>query len=156
MKGNSARSPHLSLTKSSATLPATVNGVRCWFAPHDMKGGDRIYDQIDRAIQVHDRVLLILSEASMASKWVETEICKAFAKEKRENRRVLFPLALVAFDRVRAWECFDSDTGEDLARQVREYFIPDFSNWKDHDSYKEAFDRLIRDLKAGAQNEATA
>lgn len=92
----------------------------------------------------------------MASKWVETEIHKAFAKEKREKRRVLFPLALVPFDRVRAWECFDSDTGEDLARKVREYFIPDFSKWKDHDSYAKALERLLRDLKAGAQNEATA
>ncbi len=25
---------------------------------------------------------------------------------------------------------------------------PDFSNWKDHDSYQEAFQRLISDLKA--------
>jgi hypothetical protein len=130
--------------------------VTCWFAPHDMKGGDRVSDQIDRAIQVHDRVLLILSEASIASKWVETEIRKAFAKEKRENKRVLFPLAVVPFEDVRAWECFDSDSGEDLARKVREYFIPDFSNWKDHDSYQKAFDGLLRDLNAGAQDKATA
>jgi hypothetical protein len=38
--------------------------------------------------------------------------------------------------------------GKDSAREIREYFIPDFSNWKDHDSYKKAFDRLLRDLKA--------
>jgi hypothetical protein len=131
-------------------------GVRCWFAAHDMKGGDRIYDQIDRAIQAHDRVLLILTEASMASRWVETEMRKAFAKEKRDNRRVLFPLAMAPFEQVRAWECFDSDTGEDLARKVREYFIPDFSNWKDHDSYTKAFERLLRDLKSQAQDKATA
>ena len=92
----------------------------------------------------------------MASKWVETEMRKALAKEKRENRRVLFPLGLVPFEHVRAWECFDSDTAEDLARQVREYFIPDFSNWKDHDLYQKAFDRLLHDLKAGAGDKATA
>ena len=34
------------------------------------------------------------------------------------------------------------------AREVREYFIPDFSNWKDHNSYQAAFQRLVRDLKA--------
>jgi hypothetical protein len=27
-------------------------------------------------------------------------------------------------------------------------FLPDFSNWKNHDSYQEAFQRLISDLKA--------
>ena len=38
--------------------------------------------------------------------------------------------------------------GKDSAREIREYFIPDFSNWKDYDSYQEAFKRLISDLKA--------
>jgi hypothetical protein len=28
------------------------------------------------------------------------------------------------------WECLDSDTGEDLAEEVRKYHIPDFTNWK--------------------------
>ena len=28
--------------------------------------------------------------------------------------------------------------------------IGDFTNWKDHDAYKKAFDRLLRDLKEGA------
>jgi hypothetical protein len=48
------------------------------------------------------------------------------------------------------WECFDGDTGKDSAREIREYFIPDFSNWKDHDSYQTAFQRLVTDLKAKA------
>ena len=32
--------------------------------------------------------------------------------------------------------------------EIREYFIPDFSNWKDHDSYQTAFQRLVKDLKS--------
>ena len=39
-------------------------------------------------------------------------------------------------------------TPEKISRAIREYFIPDFSNWKNHDSYQEAFGRLISDLKA--------
>jgi hypothetical protein len=35
-----------------------------------------------------------------------------------------------------------------LAREIREYFIPDFSCWKDHDLYQEAFERLLKDLKS--------
>jgi hypothetical protein len=42
-----------------------------------------------------------------------------------------------------------SDERTDSVREVREYFIPDFSNWKDHDSYQTAFGRLVSDLKAG-------
>ena len=40
-------------------------------------------------------------------------------------------IVFVAFETLRDWECFDGDTGKDSAREIREYFIPDFSNWKD-------------------------
>jgi hypothetical protein len=110
-----------------------AKGVRCWFAPHDIKGGRKIYEQIDEAIRLHDKLLLILSEHSMSSEWVKTEIAKARKRETKEDKRVLFPVRLAEFERLRDWECFDGDTGKDSAREVREYYIPDFSNWKDHD-----------------------
>jgi uncharacterized protein YjbI with pentapeptide repeats len=123
-------------------------GVRCWFAPHDVQGGKKLHEQIDEAIRLHDKLLLILSLHSMESEWVKTEISKARKREVRDQRRVLFPIRLAPFETLRDWECFDADTGKDSAREIREYFIPDFSNWKDHDSYQEAFQRLISDLKA--------
>ena len=122
-------------------------GVRCWFAPHAIQGGKKIHEQLDEALRFYDRLLLILSEHSMNSNWVETEITKARKRELRENRRMLFPVRLVDFERLRDWECLDADTGKDLAREIREYFIPDFTNWKIHDFYQKAFDRLLRDLK---------
>jgi len=36
------------------------------------------------------------------------------------------------------------------AREIREYFILDFSNWLDHGSYQRAFRRLVHDLDAEA------
>jgi hypothetical protein len=60
------------------------------------------------------------------------------------------------FNRIKDWKLFDADRGLDSAREIREYFIPDFSNWKDHDSYTRAFERLLRDLKAEPRDEATA
>src|SRR5712691_8812686 len=123
-------------------------GVRCWFAPHQIQGGKKIHEQIDEAIRLYDRLLLILSEASMHSEWVETEISKARKREKREARRMLFPVRLVDFETLRQWECFDADTGKDSAREIREYYVPDFSTWKNHDSYQKEFARLLRDLKA--------
>jgi hypothetical protein len=127
-----------------------ANGVRCWFAPHDVKGGRKLHEQIDEAIRLHDKLLLILSPESMASEWVKTEIAKARKREVRDKCRVLFPVRLCSFDALRDWECFDADTGKDLAKEIREYFIPDFSNWKNHDAYRLAFDRLLRDLKPAA------
>lgn len=39
-----------------------------------------------KAIRAHDRLLLILSEDSMNSEWVKTEIANAREKERREGR----------------------------------------------------------------------
>jgi hypothetical protein len=123
-------------------------GVRCWFAPEDIRGGEKLYDQIDQAIRLHDKLLLVLSDHSIHSEWVTTEIRRARKAEAREGQRKLFPIRLVDWETLKDWECLDADAGKDLAAEVREYFIPDFSHWKDHDSYQQAFDRLLRDLKA--------
>jgi uncharacterized protein YjbI with pentapeptide repeats len=132
-----------------------AKGVRCWFAPHDIKGGRKLHEQIDEAIRIYDKLLLILSDASMGSPWVKSEIANARTKESQQQRQVLFPITLVPFDRIRSWKLFDADTGIDSAREVREYFIPDFSDWKAHDAYTKAFDRLVRDLEA-EQSDRTA
>lgn len=124
------------------------NGVRCWYAPEDIQGGRKVHEQIDQAIRLHERLLLILSTYSMQSEWVKTEIAQARQREVLEKRQMLFPVRLVSFEDLRDWKCFDADTGKDSAREIREYFIPDFSNWKNHDAYQVAFQRLLRDLKA--------
>jgi uncharacterized protein YjbI with pentapeptide repeats len=121
-------------------------GVRCWFAPHDLRGGKKVYRQIDEAIRVYDKLLLILSPASMESEWVRTEIAIARKREVEQKREVLFPIGLCPFKTIRKWEYFDSDIGKDSAREIREFHIPDFSNWTDPVAYRKAFDRLLADL----------
>ena len=97
---------------------------------------------------LHDKLLLILSEDSMSSDWVQEELAWARRREVKDGKRMLFPVRLVPFEALEEWECFDADSKKDSAREIREYFIPDFSNWKDHDSYQKAFTRLVADLKA--------
>lgn len=77
-----------------------------------------------------------------------SEIRRARKVELKEKRQKLFPLRLVDFERIKEWECFDADNGKDLAVEVREYFIPDFSGWKSHDAFESAFQRLLNDLRA--------
>jgi hypothetical protein len=130
-----------------------AKGVRCWFAAHQMKGGKTIHEQIDEAIRLHDRVLLILSRASMRSDWVNMEIATARTREKKEKRRVLFPVGLVSFKAIKEWKSIDADLGTDSARAIRECFIPDFSGWKDdHNAYKREFEGLLEALKAEPSN----
>ena len=88
----------------------------------------------------------------MNSEWVRTEIAKARKREQQEGRRMLFPIRLVSFEQLEQWECSDAHTGKDSARDIRQYLIPDFSDWKDHDSYMRAFEKLLRDLKSEGEN----
>lgn len=124
------------------------NGLRVWFAPEEMKGGQKIHEQLYEGIRLHDKLILVLSEASMNSTWVQTEIKRARKHERDEKRRKLFPISLVPFEQIKAWELFDGDEGRDLAQEIREYYIPDFSQWKDYDRFTAEFDKLLKALRA--------
>lgn len=122
--------------------------LRVWYAPEEMKGGRKLHEEIFRAIQIHDKLLLVLLKHSMKSEWVMTEIRRARKVEREENRRKLFPIRLVDFETIEKWECFDADGRKDLAVELREFYIPDFSNWKDHDAFEAEFKKLLGALKA--------
>lgn len=115
-------------------------GVRCWFAPEDMKIGDEIAPRINEAIRTYDKLLVVLSEQSIESAWVRREVNRGLAEEQRRKETVLFPIRIddAVMDSTEQW-------ADDLRRRRN---IGDFSVWKKHDAYREAFDRLIRDLKS--------
>ena len=123
------------------------SGISCGYAPEDMKGGRKVHEQIGDAIGRQDKLLLVLSEDSMNSDWIAYEIKKARKREKAEGRQILFPVRLVDWEAVKRWELFHADTVTDLAEEVRQYFIPDFSDWDNPEEYQKAFDRLLADLK---------
>jgi hypothetical protein len=117
-----------------------MKGVRCWFAHEHMKIGDEIRPRIDESIRHYDKLLIVLSENSINSNWVQKEVETAFEKEQRQNKPVLFPIRLD--DSV-------MQTDEAWAADIRRMrHIGDFTKWKDHDSYQKAFGQLLRDLKA--------
>ena len=118
-----------------------AKGVRCWLASEDLKTGDRFRDRIDESIRVHDKLLLVLSEHSVKSAWVRTEVEAAFEREHRQDAsNVLFPVRLdeAVMDATQAWAA-------DIRRTRH---ICSFTGWKNHDLYQKAFERLLRDLKA--------
>lgn len=125
-----------------------LSGVHVWYAPEDLLPGKKLHDQIKKAIKSFDRFLIILSKNSMESDWVTTEIRDARKREKDENRQVLFPVSLVPIKDIKKWECFDADSGRDLAVEIREYFIPDFSEWKNEKIYKKCVNKLLGGLQA--------
>ncbi|MBN8636299.1 MAG: toll/interleukin-1 receptor domain-containing protein [Anaerolineae bacterium] len=121
--------------------------IPVWYAPEDMRAGDKLYTQITQAITQNDRLLVILSEHSLRSNWVATEIRKAITAEGKEKRHKLFPIRLAAMDMLSSWECFDADTGKDMAIEIRQYYIPDFSKWQDPKQFDLSCAKLLDDLK---------
>ncbi len=115
------------------------HGVRCWFAPEDMKIGDKIRSRIDKAIHQQEKLLLLLSEHSIASAWVEDEVEAALEKEQRQQQEMLFP--------VRLDESMMQTTQAWAAKLRRTRHIGDFTCWMESQAYQRAFERLLRDLK---------
>jgi hypothetical protein len=71
---------------------------------------------------------------------VEREVVSAREKEDHLGHEVLFPIRLdnAVMTTTKAW----------AADVRRRWHIGDFTQWKDHDAYQQAFERLLRDLKA--------
>ncbi|RYZ27464.1 MAG: TIR domain-containing protein, partial [Chitinophagaceae bacterium] len=77
-------------------------GIRVWYAPRNIKAGEKLEIQLRSAIRKYDKLLIVLSPQSMKSNWVNTELYTARNKN---------------------WRSFDADSGKDPAREVKEYFI---------------------------------
>ena len=117
----------------------TKKGVRFWRDIHDMKAG-RMEKQIDRAIRQNPTVLLVLSEHSLASDWVEHEVRTARQLEKVTERDVLCPIALDDSWKSSRWP-------KRIMEQIMEYNILDFSEWEDDVKFEEMFRKLIDGLE---------
>ena len=114
-------------------------GVRCWFAPHDLPIGAKTWDAIDEAIKLRDKLLVVLSEASIGSDWVEDEVNKAYAEERDRKTTVLFPVRI---------DDVVMTTPEPWARKLRDQRnIGDFQQWENVTRYSKSLERLLRDLK---------
>jgi uncharacterized protein YjbI with pentapeptide repeats len=117
----------------------TKKGVRYWRDTHEMKAG-RIEKQIDRAISQNPTVLMVLSENSIKSDWVEHEVRVARALEKETGRDVMCPIELD-----RGWR--NGPWPQRIIEQIREYNVLDFSGWRDNGKFEDMFGRLIGGLE---------
>lgn len=114
-------------------------GIRCWFAPEHLNIGDKIRRKIDESINIYDKLLIILSESSVNSHWVEHEVEAALEKEIERREAVLFPIRLD--------DCIQNIRQGWAAKIKRERNIGDFSNYKNESEYKRAFKKLVESLK---------
>ncbi|HJQ14474.1 MAG TPA: toll/interleukin-1 receptor domain-containing protein [Anaerolineales bacterium] len=111
----------------------TQKGIRYWRDMHE-KNGQR-QKQTAWAISQRSKFLLVLSEQSMKSDWIEQDVQEARKLEKDMGRVVLCPVALDD-----SWK--DSRSPKTIMEQIPEHSILDFSGWKD----KSEFDDMLRTL----------
>ncbi len=92
----------------------------------------------EQAVHMHDRLLIILSQNSISSAWVEHEVEAALERARTENRTVLFPIKVddAIMSTKKGW-------AGNLRRQRH---IGDFREWKDRNKYYAAFQKLLSDL----------
>lgn len=115
-------------------------GVRCWFAPDNLKIGDNLHLAIDESIRIYDKLLIILSEHSVASDWVEHEVETALAREAEQKRKMLFAICLddAVMKIATGWPAHIKNTRN----------IGDFRKWRNSNAYQISFARLLKDLQA--------
>ena len=114
-------------------------GIRHWRDIHDATSGP-LEGVVIRAMEHNPTVLLVLSEKSVESDWVEFEAQKARELEKKLGKHVLCPVALDD-----SWK--DCDWSKVLRNQIMKYNILDFSDWKSDDSFQEKFKKLLEGLE---------
>ena len=90
-------------------------------------------------MRLQDVVLLVLSESSINSDWVEHELEMARKKEKEEQRDVLCPVALDD-----SWR--EKVDGDVRWRQLAKKLVLDFSAWET-DEFRPQFEKLVKGLK---------
>jgi DNA-binding transcriptional regulator YiaG len=124
-----------------------------WLTPGGFSHGEKLNDKTALAIQACDRMLLVLSEHSMSSKWIKDELLMARRIQNEEGVRRLVPIRLVDYELIRRWRCRVRTLGAnrpgfsgDLAADVRSFQILDFSNWENAEAFQTGFDSLVKVL----------
>ena len=115
------------------------NRIRYWRDIHDALAGplDKI---LEKALLHTGTVLLVLSQNSIKSHWVKSEIETAFRLLKESKEIFLCPIALDD-----SWK--SANWPSPLKHVLLDYIVLDFSGWQyDGKLFNNTFDRLVRGL----------
>ncbi|MBU1937112.1 toll/interleukin-1 receptor domain-containing protein [bacterium] len=139
-------------------------GVRCWYFPEHARTGEKLRDEIEGAIKLYDKLVVICSANSLSSQPVVDEIQEALQEEKAEaiqrlkdhdrvnngelslqdfeNRRyrtrILFPIMIDDY-LLKHWK-------HHLQVELSERVVADFRGWENFDKFDKEFKKLLKDL----------
>jgi len=120
-----------------------ARGIRAWLAPADEEMEARIRDAVEDAIKTHDSVLIVLSEHSVKSRWIDNEVTAILSQEHKRKQTVLFSVQIDdAFSEVKV----------EWAKRLNEVRkVGDFRKWQDHEAYLESLHRLLYGSRSADQ-----
>lgn len=123
----------------------TENGVTIWLDEKKMKPGDNIHDSITEGIKYYDKLILVCSENSLNSWWVEKELEKVYEKEremqKKRGKKFRLVIPIRIDDQI-------LDCKEGILTTVRNSMIGDFTKWQDETKFEKALNELLDALSA--------
>jgi hypothetical protein len=119
-------------------------GVRTWYFHEDAKWGESVWGEIDRAIKIYDKLVVVCSQNSLQSGPVLREIERALQREDREHKNILFPITIDDY----VFNEWEHERKADVLKKV----VGDFRAWRDYSSYQEAFSKLLKGLQAESSN----
>lgn len=115
------------------------HGIKTYLACEDLRPGQDLLEAMDENVLSHRHLIVILSEYSIHSWWVEGEVRAALEKERAQTYRCLIPIMLdkEVMSTEKAW-----------AKWIRNrLYIADFSAWQEVNKYRKAIEQLLEVFK---------
>ncbi|HVR73208.1 MAG TPA: toll/interleukin-1 receptor domain-containing protein [Planctomycetota bacterium] len=125
-----------------------ADGIPAWLVPESMKTtgtGEISMDRVQDLSRLHDKLLIVMSEASLESEWLSREIHLAHRREIFEFRRILFPIRIAPEETM-------ARTDDTLRQNLSSYLIHDFSGWR-YELSEPSIQALLKDLRTGFRPE---
>lgn len=118
-----------------------AEGVPCWYFREDADWGEPVWDEIKRAIDRCDKLVVVCSRHSFSSGPVFAEIERALSREDAESKNILFPITISNF--------LYRDCKHFRKQRLLDKVVGDFRGWnRSHAKYDAAFRQLLTSLQA--------
>ena len=122
-------------------------GANCWHGANDLNAGDNLRETIKDVINNCNYFLLVISNNSISSNWVSYEIKLAHeVKTRKEKSRLIVPISIVKQEDLKNWEVIITQSGKNLAYDIKESYIEDFHEWQNDAKYKISLQKLTNSL----------
>ena len=128
----------------------TNAGVVVWYDDLNVQGGRSLEDQFGDAIRASDKLVLVVSENSLASRWVEYEVARAKRREEETSdrpelrRSLLFPIRLLSMEQF--YSILKHAPVDTHFNVLTDYHLRDFTRWREPECFDRACEVMIQDL----------